>query len=165
VGAVIESRVEKVVDFGIFIKILTGINGLVHVSDLNWSKDIGKPSDFHRKGQQVTAVILGIDKANRRISLGMKQLVADPWNNPGRRMQPGDSINVSITRRNEQGLIVEIRKGLFELIPEAKIPEWNSKTERERHRPGHNIEAQVEALSIKDRRIWLTLNDKGEKDS
>ena len=90
IGSQIQGKVKSITDFGIFVGVDEGIDGLVHVSDLHWTKKVKHPSELYKKGDEVEAVVLGIDVDNERISLGIKQLAEDPWNAhaaalPGRR--------------------------------------------------------------------------------
>ena len=98
VGSVVEGRVRKLTDFGVFIEIEEGIDGLVHISDLSWTKRVKHPSEALKKGQLVQAVILNIDAPNRRLSLGVKQLQPDAWESFFRSHRIGDIVRGRVCR-------------------------------------------------------------------
>jgi small subunit ribosomal protein S1 len=108
----VEGRVRKLTDFGAFIEIEEGIDGLVHVSDLSWTKRVKHPSEVLKKGQLVQAVILNIDSANRRLSLGVKQLQPDAWESIFRSNQIGDIVRGRVCRASNFGVFVELAPGV-----------------------------------------------------
>ncbi len=122
VGSVVEGRVRKLTDFGVFIEIEEGIDGLVHISDLSWTKRIKHPSDLLKKGQLVQAVILNIDAPNRRLSLGVKQLQPDAWESFFRAHQPGDIVRGRVCRTANFGVFVELAPGVEGLCHRSEIP-------------------------------------------
>src|SRR5262249_10379260 len=106
IGSVVEGRVRKLADFGAFIEIEEGVDGLVHVSDLSWVKHIKHPSELVKKGQVMQAVILNIDAPNRRLSLGVKQLQPDSWENFFRSHEVGDLVRGRVCRAAQVGVVV-----------------------------------------------------------
>jgi small subunit ribosomal protein S1 len=122
VGSVVEGRVRKLTDFGAFIEIEEGIDGLVHVSDLSWTKRVKHPSEVLKKGQMVQAVILQIDAHNRRLSLGVKQLQPDAWETFFRSHQVGDLIRGRVCRTSNFGVFVELAPGVEGLCHNSEIP-------------------------------------------
>ncbi len=122
VGSVVEGRVRKLTDFGAFIEIEEGIDGLVHISDLSWSKRVKHPSEVLRKGQMAQAVILHIDPTNRRLSLGVKQLEPDAWESFFRAHQVGDVLRGTVTRAASFGVFVEVAPGVEALCHSSEIP-------------------------------------------
>ena len=89
IGTTIEGKIKNITDFGVFIGIDEGIDGLVHISDLSWTKRIKHPSEIYKKGEIVQAIVLDIEKDNERFSLGVKQLHEDPWKSVGERYRVG----------------------------------------------------------------------------
>ena len=122
IGSVVEGRVRKLTDFGVFIEIEEGIDGLVHISDLSWTKRIKHPSETLKKGQLVQAVILNIDAPNRRLSLGVKQLQPDAWESFFRTHQPGDIVRGRVCRAANFGVFVELAPGVEALCHRSEIP-------------------------------------------
>ncbi len=112
VGSVVEGRVRKLADFGAFIEIEEGVDGLVHISDMSWTAHIKHPSELVKKGQQVQAVILSIDAQNRRLSLGVKQLQPDAWETFFQHHQIGDIVRGRVSRAVAFGVFVELGPGV-----------------------------------------------------
>src|SRR5690242_20750630 len=111
-GTVIEGRVRNLTDFGAFIEIEDGIDGLVHVSNLSWTKRIKHPSEVLKKGEKVKAVVLGVEPENRRLSLGIKQLQPDVWDTFFAQHRVGDVIKGKVLRTAQFGAFVEIAEGV-----------------------------------------------------
>ena len=122
VGSVVEGRVRKISEFGSFIEIEEGIDGLVHISDLSWTKRIQHPSEVLKKGQIVQAVILNIDAPNRRLSLGIKQLQPDAWETFFRDHVVGDIVTGKASRNVQFGTFVELLPGVEGLCHNSEIP-------------------------------------------
>ncbi len=122
VGSVVEGRVRKLTDFGVFIEIEEGIDGLVHISDLCWTKRIKHPSEILKKGQIAQAVILSIDPKNRRLSLGVKQLQPDAWETFFQERQIGDIVRGKVTRYASFGAFVELAPGVEALCHNSELP-------------------------------------------
>ncbi len=122
IGSVVEGRVRKLTDFGAFVEIEEGIDGLVHISDITWTKRIKHPSEALKKGQIVQAVILNIDAPNRRLSLGMKQLQPDAWESFFSTHQIGDIVRGRVCRAASFGLFVELAPGVEGLCHKSEIP-------------------------------------------
>lgn len=122
VGSVVEGRVRKLTDFGAFIEIEEGIDGLVHVSDLSWTRRVQHPSEMLKKGQVVQAVILSIDAPNRRLSLGIKQLQPDSWETFFHQHASGDIVRGKPSRVVNFGVFVELAPGVEGLCHNSEIP-------------------------------------------
>jgi small subunit ribosomal protein S1 len=122
IGSVVEGRVRKLTDFGAFLEIEEGVDGLVHVSDLSWTKHVKKASEVLRKGQVMQAVILNIDAPNRRLSLGIKQLQPDAWESFFRSHEVGDLVRGRVCRAVAFGVFVEVAPGVEGLCHKSEIP-------------------------------------------
>jgi small subunit ribosomal protein S1 len=122
IGSVVEGRVRKLTDFGAFLEIEEGVDGLVHVSDLSWTKHVKHPSEALKKGQVMQAVILNIDAPNRRLSLGIKQLQPDAWESFFRSHEVGDLVRGRVCRSAAFGLFVELAPGVEGLCHKSEIP-------------------------------------------
>jgi small subunit ribosomal protein S1 len=122
IGSVVEGRVRKLSDFGAFLEIEEGVDGLVHVSDLSWTKHVKHPSEVLKKGQVLQAVILNIDAPNRRLSLGIKQLQPDAWESFFRAHEVNDLVRGRVCRAAPFGVFVEIAPGVEGLCHKSEIP-------------------------------------------
>jgi len=122
IGSVVEGRVRKLTDFGAFLEIEDGVDGLVHVSDLSWTKHVKHPSEAVKKGQVMQAVILNIDAPNRRLSLGVKQLQPDSWESFFRSHEVGDLVRGRVCRGAQFGVFVELAPGVEALCHKSEIP-------------------------------------------
>jgi small subunit ribosomal protein S1 len=111
-GTVVEGRVRNLTDFGAFIEIEDGIDGLVHVSNLSWTKRVKHPSEIVKKGEKVKAVVLGVEPQNRRLSLGIKQLQPDVWESFFASHRVGDIVHGKVLRTAQFGAFVEIAEGV-----------------------------------------------------
>lgn len=158
IGSVVEGRVRKLTDFGAFVEIEEGIDGLVHVSDLSWTKRVKNPSEFLKKGQVVQAVILSIDGANRRLSLGIKQLQPDAWETFFRSHQVGDIVRGHVCRIANFGAFVELAPGVEGLCHNSEIP---SAGDRHRDEPplpiGEELDFKIIKLSEAEKKIGLSV--------
>jgi small subunit ribosomal protein S1 len=127
IGSVVEGRVRKLTEFGAFVEIEDGIDGLVHISDLSWTRRIAHPSEILKKGQLVQAAVLHIDAASRRLSLGVKQLQPDAWETYFRAHQVGDVVRGKVCRASNFGLFVELATGVEGLCHNSEIPASNER--------------------------------------
>ncbi|MCS6952128.1 MAG: 30S ribosomal protein S1 [Bryobacterales bacterium] len=158
VGSVVEGRVRKLVDFGAFVEIEEGVDGLVHVSDLTWSKRVKHPSEVLKKGQVVQAVILHIDAANRRLSLGIKQLQPDAWETFFRSHQVGDIVRGRVCRAVAFGVFVEVAPGVEGLCHNSEIPGAPERNRNESPLPiGEEMEFKIIKLNEAEKRIGLSV--------
>jgi small subunit ribosomal protein S1 len=131
VGSVVEGRVRNMTDFGAFVEIEEGIDGLVHVSDLSWTKRIKHPSEVLKKGQLVQAVILNIDAKAHRLSLGIKQLQPDAWETYFQNHQVGDIVHGRVCRLSGFGAFVELAEGVEGLCHFSEIPGYSGRRSEE----------------------------------
>ncbi len=156
-GTVIEGTVKNITDFGLFIGIEEGIDGLVHVSDLSWSKRVKHPSELFKKGDKIQAVVLNIDKEKERFSLGVKQLQPDPWESAPERFPVGSKVTGKITNVTDFGIFVELEEGIEGLIHVSEIAPGRPKSPVGKYEVGSEITAKVINVSPKDRRIGLSI--------
>ncbi len=167
VGTTIEGKIKNITDFGIFIGIDEGIDGLVHISDISWTKRIKHPSELYKKGQEVQAVVLNIDKENERFSLGIKQLTPDPWEEIPNKYKPGTRVTGTVTNITDFGIFVELEEGIEGLIHVSEVPKDKRGNTLTRFQVDDVIQAQVIAVSPKEKKIGLSLKrleESSEKD-
>uniref|UniRef100_A0A7C4MS06 Small ribosomal subunit protein bS1 n=1 Tax=Desulfatirhabdium butyrativorans TaxID=340467 RepID=A0A7C4MS06_9BACT len=157
VGTTIEGRIKNITDFGIFIGIDEGIDGLVHISDISWTKRIKHPSDIYKKGDIVQAIVLDIDKENERFSLGIKQLHEDPWKTVAQRYAVGTVITGTITNLTDFGIFVELEEGVEGLVHVSEISKEKIKTPIGKFNLNDTITAKVMNINTEERRIGLSI--------
>ncbi len=164
VGTTIAGKIKNITDFGIFIGIDEGIDGLVHISDISWTKRVKHPSEIFRKNQEVQAIVLNIDKENERFSLGIKQLESDPWESIPQRYPMGSVVSGPITNVTDFGLFVELEEGIEGLVHVSEISKDKIKSPVGQFKPGDKISAKVINISPKDRKIGLSVKKVEEQD-
>ncbi len=157
VGTTIEGKIKNITDFGLFIGIDEGIDGLVHISDVSWTKRIKHPSELFKKGDVVRAIVLDIDKDNERFSLGIKQLQSDPWETVGERYEVGKEITGTVTNITDFGVFVELEEGIEGLVHVSEISKEKIKTPVGRFEMGDVITAKVMNINSDERRIGLSI--------
>jgi small subunit ribosomal protein S1 len=158
VGSVVEGRVRNMTDFGAFIEIEEGIDGLVHVSDLSWTKRIKHPSEVLKKGQIIQAVILNIDSSSRRLSLGVKQLQPDAWESYFQHHQVGDMVHGRVCRLASFGAFVELAEGVEGLCHFSEVPGYSGRRSEEPPlAPGQELDFKIIKLSEAEKKIGLSL--------
>ncbi len=163
IGAVIEGKIKNITDFGIFIGIEEGIDGLIHVSDLSWTERIKHPSEKYAKGEAIHAVVLKIDKENERFSLGVKQLEPDPWQAAVTNYPTGTTIEGAITNITDFGVFVQLEEGIEGLVHVSEISHEKIKSPVGMFNVGETLKTIVINVSASDRKIGLSLKALEEK--
>lgn len=157
VGTKIEGQIKNMTDFGMFIGIEEGIDGLVHVSDISWTKRIKHPGDVYAKNDIVQAVVLKVDVENERLSLGIKQLEPDPWSVATTTYRPGTKVTGKVTSLTDFGVFVELEEGIEGLIHVSELSREKVASAKEFAAIGDNLEAVVLSCDPKERRISLSI--------
>lgn len=157
IGAIIEGKIKNITDFGVFIGIEEGIDGLIHVSDLSWTERIKHPSEKYSKGESIQAVVLKIDKENERFSLGVKQLKPDPWQTVFTNYPIGSLVEGTITNVTDFGIFVQLEEGIEGLVHVSEISRDKVKTPVGLYNIGDNLQTIVINVSSDDRKIGLSL--------
>ena len=158
VGSVVEGRVRNMTDFGAFIEIEEGIDGLVHISDLSWTKRVKHPSEILRKGSVVQAVILAIDANHKRLSLGVKQLQPDAWETFFQQHHVNDTVHGKVLRLAGFGAFVEIAEGVEGLCHFSEVPGWSGrKSDPAPLTPGQEMDFKIIRMNEGERKIGLSL--------
>jgi small subunit ribosomal protein S1 len=157
VGDRVQGKVKSVTDFGIFVGVEEGIDGLVHISDLHWTKKVKHPSEIFKKGDDVEAVVLAIDVDNERISLGIKQLAEDPWNSMPSRYPVGTRVRGTVTSVTDFGVFVELEEGLEGLIHVSQLSTERVEKPSALFQVGESVEAEVTNVEPRERRIGLSI--------
>jgi len=157
IGTTIEGKIKNITDFGLFIGIDEGIDGLVHISDISWTKRIKHPSELYKKGDVVQAIVLDIEKENERFSLGIKQLEEDPWKTVPEKYKVGKEITGTITNLTDFGIFVELEEGIEGLVHISEISKEKIKSPMEKFKIGDVITAKVMNINTEERRIGLSI--------
>jgi len=164
VGSVIEGKIKNITDFGIFIGIEEGIDGLIHVSDLSWTERIKHPSEKYAKGETIQGVVLKIDKENERFSLGVKQLEPDPWQAASSNYPIGSTVEGTITNVTDFGVFVQLEEGIEGLVHVSEISKDKVKTPVGMFNVNDTLKAMVINVSADDRKIGLSVKAMQEKE-
>ena len=162
-GAIIEGRVRNLTDFGAFIEIEDGIDGLVHVSNLSWTKRIKHPSEVLKKGEKVRAIVLGVEPENRRLSLGVKQLQPDVWDTFFAQHRIGDVIKGKVLRTAQFGAFVEIAEGVEGLCHVSEAVDANGQTVDLQVDQEH--EFKIVKMNQEEKKVGLSIRAVGEEAS
>lgn len=157
VGSIIEGKIKNITDFGIFIGIEEGIDGLIHVSDLSWTERIKHPTEKYSKGDTIQAVVLKIDRENERFSLGIKQLEPDPWQAALSNYPTGAIVEGKITNVTDFGIFVQLEEGVEGLVHVSEISKEKISTPVGMYNVGDTLQVKVINVSSKDRKIGLSI--------
>jgi len=157
VGTKIEGQIKNITDFGMFIGIEEGIDGLVHVSDISWTKRIKHPGEIYSKGQTVQAVVLNIDVKNERLSLGIKQLSPDIWDEIPQKYRPGTRVKGKVSSVTDFGIFLEIEEGIEGLVHVSELSQEKLATPKGFANVGDELEAVVLNVDQSERKIALSV--------
>lgn len=155
-GTIIEGEIKSITDFGIFIGIEEGIDGLVHISDFSWTKRVNHPSEMFEKGNKVRAVVLGVDTENERFSLGIKQLEADPWSRIDEKYPIGSQHDVTVKKIADFGVFVELEADIEGLIHVSELSTDRVNNIEDFVKPGQSLKAEVITIDKDARKIGLS---------
>jgi small subunit ribosomal protein S1 len=157
IGSVIKGVVRNVTDFGIFVGVEEGVDGLVHVSDISWTQRIKHPGELYKKGDIVEAVVLNIDVENERFSLGIKQLSQDPWDTLSERLPVGSRVKGKVTKVTDFGGFVEIEPGIEGLVHVSEIKEERVENPRDVLSENQEVDVKIIDINTSDRKIALSI--------
>jgi small subunit ribosomal protein S1 len=159
VGTKIQGRIKNITEFGIFIGIDEGIDGLVHISDISWVQRLKHPSEVFKKGQEVQAIVLNIDKENQRFSLGIKQIQKNPWDDVHHRFRVGQLIKGRVTNVTKFGAFVEIEPGIEGLVHISELSHEKVEKATEVAKVGDEIQAVIINVDPKKHKIGLSIKE------
>ncbi len=158
VGARVHGRVHNLTNYGAFVELEEGVDGMIHVSDMSWTRKINHPSELLKKGDEVDAVVLEVDSAARRISLGLKQLTDDPWAVIDTLYKIGDFVKGKVIKVVSFGLFVELEESKIEaLIHISQVSEESIENLKDRFNVGDSIEARIIKIEKPERRLGLSI--------
>lgn len=164
IGTKMKGKVRNLTAYGAFVELEEGIDGMIHVSDLSWTRKINHPSEILKKGQEVEATILEIDKANQRISLGIKQLETDPWSEIDTRFKVGDLVKGRVAKIASFGAFVELEDDIDGLVHISQLSEDHVAKVKDVLNVGDEVEARVIKVDKVERRIGLSVKAVGYDD-
>lgn len=156
VGQKIEGKISNITDFGVFVQLLPGIDGLVHISDLSWTEHVEHPSDRYKIGDEVEAVVLSINKENKKISLGIKQLTQDPWENVEQQYPAGSIIEGEINKITNFGAFVKLPSGIEGLVHNTTLTQEQGKKAEEFFKTGQKVSLRVVNVNKEERKLGLS---------
>jgi len=157
-GAKITGKVRSITDYGVFIGIEEGVDGMVHKSDISWTAKVNNPSDLYKKGDDVEAIILSINHDEKKVSLGVKQLWDDPWPTIFNELPPGKVVKTKVLSIVDYGVFVHVRDGIEGLIAQNDVVLGVDAEGKEKAlRPGDEVEAEIANIDSQERRITLSM--------
>ncbi|MDQ3001538.1 MAG: 30S ribosomal protein S1 [Fibrobacterota bacterium] len=159
VGSKVTGEIRNLAAFGAFIEIKEGVDGLIHVSDMSWTKKINHPSEVLKKGDKVECIVMAIDKEKRRISLSMKHLQDDPWDTLAEKFPVGTEVKAVITRLLERGVIAELPGGIEGFIPTSKLTTESVRSPADAFKAGDEVPTVVIEVEAASRKLTLSVVD------
>ncbi len=157
IGTRIKGKVRNFTNYGAFVEIQEGVDGMIHVSDMSWTRKVNHPSEVLKKGDEVEAVVLEVDATNQRISLGLKQAQEDPWSSISSRYHVGQLVKGKVSKLASFGAFLEIEEGVDGLVHISQISEERVQKVRDVLQPGQEVEARVIKIDPVERRIGLSI--------
>ena len=157
IGARVTGKVRNLTSYGAFVELEEGIDGMVHVSDMSWTRKINHPSEVMKKGDEVAAVVLEVDPDNQRISLGLKQAQEDPWSTIAARLKVGQMVKGKVTKLASFGAFVEIEEGIDGLVHISQISDDRVEKVKDVLKVGQEVQARVVRIDSVDRKIGLSI--------
>ncbi len=168
IGTIVNGKVRNLTNYGAFIEIEEGIDGLLHISDMSWTKKISHPSEVLKKGQEIKAQVLHVDQEKKRVALGMKQLEQDPWESViPEKYQPGKVTHGKVTKITNFGIFVELEDNLEGLLHISELSDKKIKTPEEIEKivnVGDMVNVRILRVEKEERKIGLSLVKEGEED-
>jgi small subunit ribosomal protein S1 len=156
-GTKITGKVRNLTNFGAFVEVEEGIDGMIHVSDMSWTRKVTNPADVLKKGQTVEAIVLEVDSGNQRMSLGIKQLETDPWREIDKHYRMGDLVKGKIVKLASFGAFIELPDKLEGLVHISQIREERIEKLRDVLKIGDEVTARVIKIDPQERRIGLSI--------
>jgi small subunit ribosomal protein S1 len=159
VGDVVKGKIRNMTSYGAFLELEEGIDGLIHVSDMSWTKKIAHPSQLFKRGDKIEASILAIDAENKKISLGTKQLSSNPWDDASSHYTPGDIVEGKVTKITGFGVFVELDSGIEGLVHISQVSDKPFENIKEVLSEGDSVKAQIIKLDKDEQRIALSIKN------
>jgi len=164
VGSIIEGKIKSLTNFGIFVEVVPGLDGLVHISDISWTKRVRHPREFYKKGDKIKVKILGINKDSGKIALGIKQLMPDPWVEVSEKFPVGSVITGKITHITDFGLFVKVEEDIEGLVHISEVSYEKVKNLEKRFNIGEEIKVKVIKINPEERKLGLSIKQLEEEE-
>ena len=156
-GTKVKGKIRNLTSYGAFIELEEGLDGMIHVSDISWTRKINHPSEVFKKGDEVEAIVLEVDKTNQRIAVGVKQLSQDPWENIDQLYKVGDLVTGNVTKLASFGAFVGLQHDIDGLVHISQISEERVDKIKNVLKVGQEVTARVIKIDKSDRRIGLSI--------
>jgi small subunit ribosomal protein S1 len=157
-GTVVEGKVRNLTSYGAFVEIEPGIDGLLHVSDLSWTKKLTHPNELLKKGESIKCVVLEVDRTKQRVALGLKQMSEDPWNEAiPAHYQPGMIVQGKVTKITNFGVFVELEDDLEGLLHISELADHKVDKPQDVVQQDQEVEVKILRVDLEDRKIGLSL--------
>jgi len=158
-GSIVKGIIRNITNFGFFVGVEDGIDGLVHISDISWKHTIKHPSELFKKGQEVEAMVLNVDVENEKFSLGIKQVEKNPWDELSSKHKPGSITRGKVTNVTDFGIFVEIEEGIEGLVHISELSQKRVKSCSELFAVGDIVSAVVKSIDVKSKKIRLSIKE------
>ena len=158
-GSIVTGVIRNITNFGIFVGVEEGVDGLIHLSDISWKQRVKQPAEIYKKGQTIEAMVLNIDVEHEKFSLGLKQIEKNPWEELSEKYLPGSIVNGKVTNITEFGVFVEIEEGMEGLVHISELSSKRVKSSSELFSVGDVVSAVVKNVDPKSRKIRLSIKD------
>jgi small subunit ribosomal protein S1 len=158
-GCMVKGVIRNITNFGFFVGVEDGIDGLVHISDISWKHTIKHPSELYKKGQEIEAMVLNVDVENEKFSLGIKQVEKNPWDEMNTKYTPASIIKGKVTNVTDFGVFVEIEEGIEGLVHISELSQKRVKSCSELYSVGDVVSAVVKSIDVKSKKIRLSIKD------
>ncbi|MCQ9208886.1 MAG: S1 RNA-binding domain-containing protein, partial [Omnitrophica bacterium] len=159
VEARVKGKVHTLTDYGAFVELEEGIDGLIHISDMAWTKRLTHPEEVLKKGQKIEAVVLSVDQENRKIALGLKQLTPDPWPEIVKKYPAGLEVEGAVTKVTNFGVFVELEKELEGLLHTSELKEPAQGPPGDIFKVGDKLKLRIAKADAQQRKIALTMKE------
>jgi len=156
IGSTVRGKIRNMTAYGAFVELDEGIDGMIHVSDLSWTRKINHPSEVFKKNDEIEAIVIDIDKVNQRISLGIKQLTEDPWKNIDEKYKIGDLVKGKVTKLASFGAFVQLNDDIDGLVHISQLSEDHVAKVKDVLKVGQEVESRVIKVDKVERRIGLS---------
>ena len=164
VGSIIEGKIKSLTNFGIFVEVVPGLDGLVHISDISWTKRVRHPRELYKKGDKIKVKVLEINKDSGKIALGIKQLMPDPWAEVSEKFPVGSVITGKITHITDFGLFVKVDEDIEGLVHISEVSYEKVKNLEERFKVGEEIRVKVIKINPEERKLGLSIKQLEEEE-
>jgi len=164
VGKVVEAEIRNLTNYGAFVELEPGVDGLIHISDLSWTKKVSHPSEVLKKGDKVKAIVLSVDKESKKITLGIKQLTENPWESIEKTMEIGSPVKGIVTKITAFGIFVQLENGIEGLIHVTELSDQPFGKVEDLVSVGDEVTAKIVKIDSEHKKISLSLKAETSKD-